>query len=262
MVLKFTVLGSGTSGGVPTISCNCPTCTSSDPRDKRLRSSLLIQSETTNAVIDTSADFRQQMIRAGVMKLDGVAYTHHHFDHIGGFDDIRAFNYTSEKPLPIYLSSQTFKELRRTFIYAFEEPVQIGGGVPLIETNIIDGENDFSIGDISFSPLKMKHGKLDVLGFKIGGLAYCTDTNYLPEETIDKIKGVDALVIDALRYHRHPTHFNVQDALMMIEKIEPRKAYLTHIAHQIKHSECEGKLPEGVELLYDGMEIVLETIYY
>jgi phosphoribosyl 1,2-cyclic phosphate phosphodiesterase len=254
--LKFTVLGSGTSSGIPTISCQCPTCTSTDQKDKRLRCSLLVESENTTVVIDTSPDFRQQMLRAGVNKLDAVIYTHHHFDHIGGFDDIRAFNYTSRQPMKIYAMEKTHNELKRTFIYAFEVPEQMGGGVPMVEVDHID-DCKFRIGDIDIIPLFLLHGRLEVLGFRIGNLAYCTDTNYIPEESIKKLKGVEVLIIDALRYTPHSTHFNVEEAVRAARRINPDITYLTHIAHQIKHRECEHELPEDIKIAYDGLEIII-----
>jgi len=252
--LRFTILGSGTSSGVPTISCKCPTCTSTDPRDKRLRTSLLVQSSTTNVVIDTTPDFRQQMLLYNVDKLDGVVYTHSHFDHIGGLDDLRAFNYTTRKPVRIFANLPTLERIKKTFFYIFEEPEQKGGGIPELEINIIDN-NPFHIGDIEFEPLILYHGKMLVLGFRIGSVAYCTDTNYIPPETISKMKGLDYLILDALRYDKHSTHFNLEEAIAVAQTIQARKTYLIHIAHQILHSQCEPALPEGIYLSYDGLQI-------
>lgn len=252
--IKYTVLGSGTSSGIPTIGCQCPTCTSDDPRDKRLRTSLLIESGRTTIVVDTSPDFRQQMLSANVKNLDAVLYTHQHFDHIGGFDDIRAFNYHSRKPMQIYLSEDTFIRLKRTFYYAFEKPEQIGGGVPMVEVNIIDNKL-IKIGDIDIQPIPLLHGKLNVLGFKIGNFAYCTDTNFIPDDSLKYLENLDTLIIDALRFTPHSTHFSLEEALNVIEKIRPDKAYLIHMAHQMKHAECEKNLPENIRLAYDGLEI-------
>ena len=215
---------------------------------------MLIESENTTIVVDTSPDFRQQMLSANVNDLDAVLYTHQHFDHIGGFDDIRAFNYHTRKPMQIYLSEDTFIRLKRTFYYAFEKPEQIGGGVPMVEVNIIDNET-IRIGDIEIQPIPLLHGKLNVLGFRIGKFAYCTDTNHIPEASMKELKELDTLIIDALRFTPHSTHFSLDEAINVIKKIKPNKAYLIHMAHQMKHADCEKNLPENIRLAYDGLEI-------
>lgn len=249
---KVTILGTGTSSGVPTIGCNCKTCTSDDPKDKRLRVSALIQRGDTNIVIDSSADFRQQMLKNNVKSLDAVVYTHHHYDHISGFDDIRAYNFTSQKTMPIYLNKKTFDILSHTFSYAFGKAEQIGGGVPLIDVNIINHEK-FEISGIEFEAIPMMHGKLEVYGFRIGDFAYCTDTNFIPEESFEKLKDLKYLVLDALRFDPHPTHFNLEQAMEAAQRIGAEQTYFTHIAHAFKHDEVDSSLPERMNLGYDGL---------
>lgn len=254
--LKITLLGTGTSSGVPLLACDCTTCISKDSRDKRLRCSVLIESKDTTIVIDTSSDFRQQMLLYNVKKIDAVVYTHHHFDHIGGFDDIRAYNYIQQKPMPIYLNKTTYDGLKRTFTYAFEIPDQIGGGVPLIDINYINRDT-ININGIEIMPIPYMHGNLEVLGFRIGNFAYCTDTNFIPDDSIEKLQGLDILILDALRYQNHPTHFTVDQALECALKINAKETYFTHIAHQIKHSELEAKLPKTIYIAYDGLEFLI-----
>ncbi|TAE29988.1 MAG: MBL fold metallo-hydrolase [Candidatus Kapaibacterium sp.] len=250
--MKFTILGSGTSTGVPLAGCGCETCRSTDTRDKRLRPSLLVESATTTIVIDTSADFRYQMLRLGVQKIDGVVFTHHHFDHIGGFDDLRAFNFLLRKALPIYLMEETMENLRRTFLYAFVDTGQKGGGVPVVEQNIITTA-PFTVGDIEFLPIPMMHGKMRVNGYRIGNFAYCTDTNFIFEESFELLRGLDVLILDALRYDAHPTHFTVNEAIACAERIGAKQTYFTHIAHNILHADLSQRLPQGIALAYDGL---------
>ncbi|MBX7155351.1 MAG: MBL fold metallo-hydrolase [Bacteriodetes bacterium] len=254
--MKFTLLGTGTSTGIPMPTCTCTTCTSPDSRDKRLRPSLLVESNTTTIVIDTSSDFRQQMLAHQVMKLDGVVYTHHHFDHIGGFDDIRPYNFTSNSIMPIYALDRTAQALRTTFPYAFEKPEQLGGGVPEVTLNVIDAE-PFTVQDIQFIPIPLYHGILRVNGYRIGNFAYCTDTNNIPEESYQLLEGVEVLILDALRYHEHPTHFTVEQAIEAATRIGAKQTYFTHIAHQILHHDLDTRLPQGINVGYDGLTIEL-----
>jgi len=254
--MKFTILGSGTSSGVPTVSCQCATCVSTDPRDKRLRPSLMVESATTRIIIDTSADFRQQMLLHRVLSIDAVVFTHHHFDHIGGFDDLRAFNFTSKRAMPIYLMQETFDNLKRTFLYAFQDMGQRGGGVPVVTTHIID-RSAFTVGDITVTPIPMMHGTMRVNGYRIGNLAYCTDTNFIPEQSFDMLEGLEVLILDALRYDKHPTHFTVQEAIATAQRIDAGTTYFTHIAHNIMHADLEPRLPPNILLSYDGLQITL-----
>lgn len=255
-MITVTVLGSGTSTGVPTVACTCATCCSTDPRDKRLRTSLLVQSATTTIVVDTSMDFRRQMLDHHVMDIDAVVYTHHHFDHIGGFDDIRPYNFRAQKNMPIYALRRTITALQQTFPYAFDEPEQLGGGVPMIDVIEIDDE-PFVIGDISVQPIPLLHGSLRVNGYRFGSLAYCTDTNAIPPDSMHLLSGVDVLILDGLRPQPHPTHFTVTEAVAIADRLQPRITYLTHIAHQIKHDVVEASLPDHVRLAYDGLQITL-----
>ncbi|MBL8000201.1 MAG: MBL fold metallo-hydrolase [Candidatus Kapabacteria bacterium] len=257
-MMRFTLLGTGTSTGVPSVGCLCATCTSTNPRDKRLRPSLLVQSPTTTVVIDTSSDFRQQMLTHRVLDIDALVFTHHHFDHIGGFDDIRPYNFHNNKDMPVYALERTFTALRSTFPYAFEEPEQLGGGVPQVVITVIDSE-PFTIGDIEFIPIPMMHGKLRVNGYRIGSFAYCTDTNFIPDESFVLLEGVDTLVLDCLRYHEHETHFTVEQAVAAATRIGARQTYFTHIAHQIQHDKLNAELPDHIRVGYDGLLIETES---
>ncbi|CAN5532158.1 MBL fold metallo-hydrolase [soil metagenome] len=255
-MITVTVLGSGTSTGVPTVACTCATCKSTDPRDTRLRTSLLLQSELTTIVIDTSMDFRKQMLDYSVMNIDAILYTHHHFDHIGGFDDIRPYNFRANKNMPVYALRRTIDSLRQTFPYAFDEPEQLGGGVPMIDVIEIDHE-PFVIGDITIQPIPLLHGSLRVNGYRIGSFAYCTDTNAIPPTSMELLAGVEVLILDGLRPQPHPTHFTVDEAVVVASELRPRITYLTHIAHQIKHDVVEATLPDHVRLAFDGLQITL-----
>jgi phosphoribosyl 1,2-cyclic phosphate phosphodiesterase len=253
--MRFTILGSGTSTGVPSVACDCDTCMSDDPRDKRLRTSLLVQSATTTILVDTSIDFRQQMLRHHVMDIDAVIFTHHHFDHIGGFDDIRPYNFRSGHPLTVYCLEETYDVLRSTFPYAFGLVESTGASVPSVDVVLIDDE-PLRIGDIDVLPIPLRHGRsMRVNGYRFGDVAYCTDTNAIPVASMDRLRGLDTLILDGLRWNRHPTHFTVSEALEVAEELKPRMTYLTHIAHQLKHAETEDRLPPHVRLAYDDLVI-------
>lgn len=255
--MRFTVLGSGTSTGVPTVACECATCTSTDPRDKRLRTSLMVESDTSRVIIDTSSDFRHQMLTHSVLEIDAVVYTHHHFDHIGGFDDLRPYAFRRGAAVPIYAMPETIQVLRSTFPYAFGLVESTGASIPNVTVHEIDTA-PFVIGDIDFQPIPMRHGqRMRVNGYRIGSFAYCTDTNHIDASSMKMLEGLDALILDGLRWDPHPTHFMIEESLAIIDRLRPKRAYLTHIAHQILHAVDSAKLPPGVEFCYDGLTISL-----
>ncbi len=252
--MRVQVLGSGTSSGVPTLGCSCATCTSTDPRDRRLRPSVWICSENTSVIIDTSSDFRQQCIEAQVRHVDAVVYTHHHYDHIAGFDDLRAYNYISGGPMPLYLMSETLQHMQRIFDYAFFANPNNQSSRPLVEPHEI-GTDQFKIDDLTFTPLPLKHGDMSVLGYRVGDFAYCTDCNYVTDLALSRLEGIDTLILDALRYKAHPTHFSLDAALSVARTINARRTYFTHIAHDLRHDVVSRQLPDGVELAYDGLTL-------
>lgn len=249
--IKITILGSGTSSGVPVIGCKCATCRSIDPHDKRLRASLLIQSDNTNIIIDTTPDFRMQMLQNEIDHLDAIFFTHPHFDHIGGFDDIRALNFAMHREIQVYLNQYTLDNLHKSFYYAFEVPEQMGGGVPLCTHHLIT-DDPIEINGLVFTPINMFHGRIPDLGYRIGNFAYLTDTNFIPESEYPKLQNLDFLVIDGLRPRPHPTHFSFDEAIAQAKTFNPKRIILTHLTHDVKHSEAD--LPDGVELAYDGMQ--------
>lgn len=252
--MQFTLLGTGTSTGVPMIACQCPTCLSTDPRDKRLRVSVLIQTATTNIVIDTSADFRQQMLTAGIRDLDAVLYTHHHTDHIAGFDDLRAFQFLRRRMPMCYALDETYHVIQRTYPYAFGLVENTGGGgVPNIPFTVIT-DQPFTVKDIKIEPVYLEHGSLTIAGYRIGNFAYLTDCNGIPLESREKLKGLDVLVLDGLRWQDHPSHFSIPESLEMVKLLRPKMTYLTHMNHDVLHAEAEAKLPAHVRLAYDGLK--------
>jgi phosphoribosyl 1,2-cyclic phosphate phosphodiesterase len=249
--MKITLLGTGTSQGVPVIACDCEVCTSSNPKDKRLRCSLLIEEDEKIIVIDSGPDFRQQMLFENVKRLDGLVFTHEHKDHVAGMDDIRAFNFFSKKPIDVYATERVQKELKREFMYVFN-----GTNYPGIpQVNLITIENKpFEVAGIELIPFEVLHYKLPVLGFRIRDFVYITDANYIAEEERKKIRGAKILIINALRREEHVSHFTLAQALEIIDDLKPEKAYLTHISHQLGlHDEVEKELPPNVHMAYDGL---------
>ncbi|NNC85666.1 MAG: MBL fold metallo-hydrolase [Bacteroidia bacterium] len=253
--MKLTFLGTGTSQGVPVIGCDCDVCQSTDKHDKRLRTSALVQVNQNNFVIDSGPDFRYQMLRSGIKKLDSLIFTHEHKDHIAGMDDIRPFNFILKQKVNVYATERVEVALKREYPYVFEDFKY--PGVPEIELHIID-ENPFEVNGIQIEPLPVLHYQLPVFGFKIDGLCYITDANHIPDETKEKIKNCKVLVINALRKETHVSHFNLEEALALIKDLNPEKAYLTHISHQLgKHHDVEKELPSNVFCAYDELEVVL-----
>lgn len=249
--MKITFLGTGTSQGVPVIACECATCSSSDHHDKRLRTSLLIEEGETNLLIDAGPDFRQQMLREHVLKLDSILLTHEHKDHIAGLDDVRAFNYKSQDAIDIYSEERVQKALRKEYSYVFAEFQY--PGIPKMRLNTIT-ENDFTIKGIKVTPIRVYHYRLPVFGFRFGNFAYITDANYIPEESKEKLFGVKYLVINALRKENHISHFSLREAVSFTREISPKKSYLTHISHQMGlHKDVSGELPPEIVLAYDGL---------
>lgn len=258
MKLKVTVLGSGTSSGVPTVGCSCAVCHSTDPRDNRLRPSILVQHRNHNIVIDTTPDFRTQVLRARINHLDAIVYTHAHADHILGLDDVRPFNYRQGAHIPMYVTAPTFEVISRIFEYAFSEKPQ-PSAVPRLAVNIID-EAPFDVLGLPFIPIPVIHGKMLVYGFRIGNMAYLTDHSELPAASLEKLQGLDLLFLDALRHKPHPTHSTVEASVTTARQLGAKRTYFTHMCHDLPHAETEASLPPGVFLAYDGL--VLETEEY
>lgn len=234
------------------IACSCHVCTSTDKKDKRLRSSILVESANTRLVIDTTPDFRYQMLRCAVTHLDAVVFTHPHKDHIAGLDDIRAFNYFSKQPMDIYANYLTEEALRRDFYYAFEDKRY--PGIPEINLHTIT-DKDFAVGDISVQPINVWHLNMPVLGFRLGDFTYITDANRIDDEEKDKIRGSKVIVLNALRKEKHISHFTLSEAISLVEELNVPQAYFTHISHQLgRHAEVSLELPKGIELAYDGLQ--------
>jgi phosphoribosyl 1,2-cyclic phosphate phosphodiesterase len=249
--VKITFLGTGTSQGVPVIACDCNTCLSSDQHDKRLRTSVLIETSETSIVIDAGPDFRQQMLAEHVHRLDAILLTHEHKDHIAGLDDVRAFNYKSQDAIDIYSEERVQKVVKKEFSYVFSEYQY--PGVPKMRLNPVP-EHGFNVNNIQIIPIRAFHYRLPVYGFRMGNFGYITDANYIPEESKEKLYGVKYLVINALRKEKHISHFSLREATDFIREVSPKKAYITHISHQMGlHEAVSKELPPGIMLAYDGL---------
>jgi phosphoribosyl 1,2-cyclic phosphate phosphodiesterase len=251
--VKITFLGTGTSQGVPLIACSCSVCKSADAKDKRLRTSILLEENDKTIVIDTGPDFRQQMLREDVKTLDAVVFTHEHKDHTAGFDDIRAFNFINKKKMEVYASARVQEAIRREFAYIFSDFKY--PGIPEINLHLLENKLT-KIEGIDFLPIEVLHYKLPVFGFRIKDFTYITDANYISDIEKEKIKGSKILVLNALRIESHISHFTLKQAIELVEELKPEQAYFTHISHQLGlHEEVERELPPGIKLAYDGLKI-------
>jgi phosphoribosyl 1,2-cyclic phosphate phosphodiesterase len=251
--MRITFLGTGTSQGVPVIGCTCEVCTSLDYRDKRLRTSIHIEIENQSLVVDTGPDFRQQMLRERIKRIDAVLFTHAHRDHTAGLDDVRAYNFMQEMDMPIYGTEPVLQQLEVEYAYAFAK--EYYPGIPRLTLNQIDSK-PFAVNSIAITPLPVMHFKLPVLGFRFENFSYITDANLIPDETLEQLKNTEVLVINALQRERHISHFNLDQALEMVRIIKPEKAYITHISHKLGlHASVSEELPENVSLAFDGLQI-------
>lgn len=265
MRLTLEFLGSGTSVGVPCVACNCDVCTSTDSRNKRLRPSALIRAyedgqsdPVTTVIIDTGPDFRTQMLRAKVQKLDAVIISHYHYDHVVGIDDVRRFNHTQMQILNCWGTEHSLARLRHSFSYIFNDGVDLVPGFPNLRGKKIIPYETFEIGPIRFEPLELDHAVMPSLGFRISAgnskeIAYCLDVKRIPPQSYERLEGVDTLVLDMLREKLHPTHMNLEESLAAVERIQPRRAYFSHIAHETDHEKTVAKLPQNVRIAYDGL---------
>jgi phosphoribosyl 1,2-cyclic phosphate phosphodiesterase len=267
--MRITVLGSGTSSGVPSIGCDCAVCRSTDPRDKRLRPSILIEANgaapspfaerVRSILVDTSTDLRAQALANHITRVDAILFTHSHADHVFGLDDVRTYNQRQRETIPCYADERTLGDLRRTFAYVFEPPPQRGGGLPQLALFRIGGP--FTLGGLEIVPVPVLHGVLPVLGFRIGAFAYLTDCNAIPDASWPLLTadgGVRTIIIDALRRRPHSTHFSVAEAIAVAERLGVERAYFTHICHDLPHAETSAQLPAGVELAYDGLVLDIQ----
>ncbi len=255
--LKVTILGSGTSQGVPVIACHCSVCSSTDPRDNRLRCSVLLETEDGNFVIDSGPDFRQQMLRENVQTLQGILFTHEHKDHVAGMDDVRAFNFKENRAIDIYCTKDVELAIRREFHYIFHEKAY--PGIPRVNMINFNNSTIRISPKLEVVPIRVMHYNLEVFGFRIGRFAYITDAKTVDQEEIDKLKGLDVLVVNCLRREDHISHFNLEEALAFIEEVKPKQAYLTHISHLLgKYEDVEKELPEHIGLAFDGQRFEFE----
>lgn len=252
--MRLTFLGTGTSTGVPTIACHCAVCASPDPHDKRTRPSILLEFDGQAVVIDTTPDFRIQVLREGLERLDAVVFTHAHADHILGLDDVRVFYFRQQQPIPIYADARCMETIHQTFKYIFDGNYPYGG-VAKLDPHLIEGP--FELGKLRMIPVPVWHGTLPILGFRFGNGAYLTDVSAVPETSLPLLQNLEVLIVDALRHKPHPTHLTVEQAMQLVETLKPRQAFFTHIAHQLGHAGTNALLPPHVRLAYDGLKLDL-----
>lgn len=251
MSIRLTILGSGTSHGIPMIGCDCAVCTSADPRDRRTRASALLSFNGRQVLIDTSPELRLQCVANGVRHIDAILLTHHHADHVVGLDDVRRFNWLQRASLDLYANAATLARVQRMFTYAFDHDPHYPSAKPAL--NPVEIGDTFELFGERIIPLPYLHGTLPVLGFRVGDIAYCPDCNHIPDETRARLAGLEVLVLDALRRRPHPTHFNLEQALEEARRIGAKRTYFTHIAHELGHAQTNAELPAGMELAYDGL---------
>jgi phosphoribosyl 1,2-cyclic phosphate phosphodiesterase len=251
--LQVTFLGTGTSMGIPMIGCQCKVCQSKDPSDKRTRTSVWLEINGINIIIDTGIDFRQQALRENISTVDAVLFTHHHVDHIFGLDELRAINFLQKKSVAIYSSAHTYQHLKRVYKYVFDNSCY-PSDTPEIDHQLID-EDPFQVFNIEIIPVPLFHGELPVFGFRIGNFSYCTDVSRIPPESYELLQGSDVVVLGALRDRPHPTHFTIEQAVEEAQKIGAKKTYLVHLSHEVGHQELIARLPENVQPAFDSLRI-------
>ncbi len=254
VVVEVTFLGTGTSTGVPVIGCDCETCRSTDPRDKRLRASVLVQAGDATLLVDTSPDLRAQMLRAGTRRIDAVLYTHEHADHTAGLDELRTFNDLQQQHIPAYASPKTAADLRQRFGYAFQDLFPFYGAKPDLTLHEIDGP--FTVAGVEVTPVPVLHGRLPIIGFRFGSVAYVTDVKTISPASMELLRGLDLLIINALRQNPHFAHLDLDEALALVDELRPRRTVLTHLSHDMgRQADVEPALPEGVHIAFDGLTV-------
>lgn len=255
--MKITFLGTGTSTGVPVIGCNCRVCKSDNPKNKRLRTSLFVETDDKKILIDVTPDFRQQALLNGITYVDAIFITHSHADHVNGFDDIRQLNFSMNwKVIPVFINQTSYWELQSRFDYVFKEPPQLGGGKPMVNINIIEDYDRIILDKIEIISFLYYHGRIKVNGYRIKNFSYITDVSFIPSQTLEIIEGTEVLVISGLRYLPHATHFTISEVKNLVNRIKPKKTYLTHMGHEIDYDEIQEYLKNtNIEPAYDGLKI-------